>query len=1282
MDYIEQSITIQKENNIDYKTNDNEMHNQKAITIDNFNLFYDRLKTIKGISLIIGNNGIGKSYLLEKLNEKFKNDNYNVKFIKFSDLKDFDDLKNINLSDFDIVIMDGLDEVNKDIIKKVCEHVFSLKNDKVIISSRYDFSNKEKLTDKKCNVYNLNLLNEFVVNDILSKNELDKNKFKGIYNLIRVPRFLKIILDMKDDIRNKDIINKFDLLEMILNKRVIISNERAIIKIEENIHKKILQTLALIMVMLEKTNITLGELINFFSTIKYLDVKSYILNDNIIDSFLNNQLLNNDGNIIKFENKEIMEFLAAKEIYENNFSNRDLFEIINDGDNTEISTFWFNTLSYLINKSNIYGKLILEYIYNNLEKQDNLLDLILKVDYNFIDKNYIIKNIKNILIQYTKLYQYIPFKNKSNEIYMMLSVDSNSCFNEIINIISKQNIKKELDDFDYTFINNLLSCIYFLLDNFSLEKKYIDILKKYIKENTIYYIKNKHIKVRFIYIYLKICSIEEIDNLIDSNEFDLELFDIILYHEDVLNNIKKLDKYVNSYVLNYINKFNYDFNINDSLVMNYINNNYNDNRLKKLLNDISDDYKIASFIHFFNENESNEFWNNHLSKDLVEILYNKFVLRLIDKKEKYDKELQSELFFDRRKGDTLEHIISLCIEYEFITIDSINDEKYNLNYITEYLKELIIKIMLINLNKFDELYNKLENKKIIYYVWSFELDSDEKKLIESKIKKYFKEDYNKYQKSITKYSNKKFVELDEFFNNYNSNDIRKNIKYIYDLINNKDKMDIIDNNISMKNKFKRMIQEIEEYILNIKIDKLESNMIFFDYHKIIKILKTMGYDITKYNEISIILLNNNVDKIKPKYSNDDYNILIKYIDNKENKSYVKAYIYDIIEKLKKYNKNTLFDLIFKWIEYIDFKEYEYNVILQFILDNIELLSKENIKKLTNIKRFKLCQDILIELGNEDEIINRINYIKENLVFEGNIIDIEENGNFEYSSLVYITPLSKIGIKNKKYIIDLLEFMFKKYNEGKYYYFAQYILKMVIKYIMNNKNYSEINNLIDYIVLKEKENKDRLLYELCKEISLLKVENNKNINNIINKYNTAIDNKNTKIYSYNDLYDFVKEILNKEIFDDIKRMNFLHIFRNKKSNKINPLLEETYQHLIGYELSRLLVIKGFSTKVIYESESYDKKRSDIQVVTEGFIENIIIETKLTTNNDISNEYNIKSYINNTLKIYSERFNAPKILFVLINQKYTIDTCKKKIDLINKNNNGFIDTILIDLRDYFR
>ena len=170
--------------------------------------------------------------------------------------------------------------------------------------------------------------------------------------------------------------------------------------------------------------------------------------------------------------------------------------------------------------------------------------------------------------------------------------------------------------------------------------------------------------------------------------------------------------------------------------------------------------------------------------------------------------------------------------------------------------------------------------------------------------------------------------------------------------------------------------------------------------------------------------------------------------------------------------------------------------------------------------------------------------------------------------------------------------------------------------------------------------------------------------------------------YDDLFNVVKEVLQTNIFNDILRMNFLEIFRDKNTKKIRPLKEEVYQFLIGYELSRILNIRGFSTKVIYESMAFDKKRNDIQLVTEGFIQDIVIETKLSNNDDISNEKNIKSYIKDTLEKYKERFNSPKILFVIINQSLTIKTCQQKIDLINKNNVQFIDTIPIYLENYFK
>ena len=89
-----------------------------------------------------------------------------------------------------------------------------------------------------------------------------------------------------------------------------------------------------------------------------------------------------------------------------------------------------------------------------------------------------------------------------------------------------------------------------------------------------------------------------------------------------------------------------------------------------------------------------------------------------------------------------------------------------------------------------------------------------------------------------------------------------------------------------------------------------------------------------------------------------------------------------------------------------------------------------------------------------------------------------------------------------------------------------------------------------------------------------------------------------------------------------------------------------------------------------------------MISEGFIQDIVIETKLIENNDIGNEEKIKKYINNTLNKYKLEFNSPKILFVIINQKNSVNTCNKKMKLINKNNEDFVVPILIDLKDIFK
>lgn len=401
---------------------------------------------------------------------------------------------------------------------------------------------------------------------------------------------------------------------------------------------------------------------------------------------------------------------------------------------------------------------------------------------------------------------------------------------------------------------------------------------------------------------------------------------------------------------------------------------------------------------------------------------------------------------------------------------------------------------------------------------------------------------------------------------------------------------------------------------------------------------------------------------------------------KNSEGYIRYYFYSIIEKIKDSHINELYELIFEWIDKYEFEEYEISQLLSVLCENINIIDKNKLDKIEKFKENKTCQDLLILLNIESEIINRINYIKENLVHSGDIMSIEENCNFEYSSGYYTKPLSKIDIKYIGHIIDITEFAFKKYNEGDYFYFVKYILEMVTSFIKNNIENPEVTKLIKKIVNLEKNNNNRYLFNICNSISTMKKLNEKQLGRTIIELNKIMGSNIKRIYSYDELFEIIKEVLENNIFEDIKRMNFFELFRNK-DGELNKLNEQTFQFLIGYELNRTLTIKGFNTEVVYESTGFDKKRSDIQLISEGFIQNIVIETKLIENDDIGNEDKIKQYINKTLSKYKAEFNSSKILFVIINQTRSLNNCNKKVKLINKNNKDFVQPVLIDLKSIF-
>ena len=179
MDYIEQDIDVLIENKIDYKKIDNINDKREQLEIRNIDEFFERIKNISGISIIIGYNGIGKTYLLEMLRKKFNLCNIKIDLIKFRDYANLASIKQAVESAQKYIIFDGVDEINSNILPDILQYVLSIKDKNVIISSRKDFAQKRNLIDIKYNVYELKPLESHKIDSVLENNGLNKQCYKN-----------------------------------------------------------------------------------------------------------------------------------------------------------------------------------------------------------------------------------------------------------------------------------------------------------------------------------------------------------------------------------------------------------------------------------------------------------------------------------------------------------------------------------------------------------------------------------------------------------------------------------------------------------------------------------------------------------------------------------------------------------------------------------------------------------------------------------------------------------------------------------------------------------------------------------------------------------------------------------------------------------------------------------------------------------------------------------------------------------------------------------------------
>ena len=603
---------------------------------------------------------------------------------------------------------------------------------------------------------------------------------------------------------------------------------------------------------------------------------------------------------------------------------------------------------------------MLDIIDNNIEKVDNIHDIII----NYFE-NYLNSNIKIIIPSFID--EYLWFNN--NEF-------NNSLIKNIKELINKRNNMRELIKKNNFKINGLI----ILINDFFDKIKYIDIIIK--NHNIINY------------------SINQLNDLIlsDNNLILLLTNKIKLNYiendnDNLLNDLKKLFIIISElshYDLIIINNF---YNILNNIIsnnMNYIELPLTNNLI--LINNINDIFKYLNFYYNFLYSIIFILIDNDIDNKINNILLNKKILKILDLT--INKLL--DLFIEIFKINNFHEIKFIFDNYsseinKFIIYCENNNNKYNLLYqeMITFVFKLKINNNILNIHEYTG--NCLDVLILINKI--------DKLIFINIYHNILKQSYNEI---LTNDINLNMEYLNYIINNYiniENIDIQYNL-HLYDIklcINNiieylYSKYDIIDinnkyyelllkrlmynfinynNNINYYNNEKYIVNCILLYNINIKKYLYKINKILNDFDNSVK-----NNLLFNNNKLNILTISYNCWDINQNEGLIDFNILKNNINSNLCKELLE---YDIFYKIQNNCKKNIY-----WFPHFG------SIDITFNNKNIKLLP---------------IQFMILELfdnniqNNYDDIINNFIFTNYSKKFKDDIL----------SSLI----ISKLLINNNK-----------------------------------------------------------------------------------------------------------------------------------------------------------------------------------------------------------------------------------------------------------------------------
>lgn len=1193
---------------------------------------------------IVGEPGIGKSRLLDEVKERILPKPFFCKASKFTVLS--------TPKENEYCIIDALDEVEGysfyDVLQSIKHYKKENPKVKVLFTCRkhYVASYAQHFAD--CNhltFIEICRLNERNVMNVISSDNCNCskvtleniNKSPKLKELITIPRYLTFLLEYIK--QKRECLNIGELFEYM-----IASSIKAAIEAHKGIQntesirillQRVLEKVAFVMEISRKDQISKDELYTILDGIKGNMTQMFIANFDLL--YFESRILKDTDGTLQFENTELQEYLAAKELCRQDNMESVLYDVAVHKELKHIYPNWYDVIPHIsYSKDRIHTfinvfKLIISYE-SNLENE-SFRNLLKYIDPSVLSIQQKEELFSIIFEHYQRVPAYIMWKSSMSN--LLQECYTTNCDTQIRLPLSKLN-KIQLSNVTVT------------LDAIVEANKHSDGIYNYWRQTANYLMgtDDNENKLAALNLYNALKCIDELIQLSESYSYFTKKLkekysEVTGYMKIANNSVVNCwlnDCYTsNSYAINAI------LNIEDLYTLIYAYNRIIEDR--KIYEFFNEKGSLAVFYEFHLKQQFDIAWKgNTESKELITRIMASFISNHSYTTHSMINPIAKQILLDETAGQlfvmSFKRIWDLedlfrRFDAEFIDIELISS-------LDKLLSEAKIESWRID-GILTNLINKIRN------------DKDKKDSIAEYVERYA-ETFERWDKESSKRENKEVnyhdQQLVKIYNSLSDPKVSKSNKYEtafklsqnIDFLKTQDPIPLVDviktffeeldlNQMILKRnaRLSRSLPKISAFV------KVLYSLSFLDLLKeyriiLIKILPNIC--ITRYYDA------NEIKEIKKIYrsvigniNNDEKAQVVKWWKERKD-DFMDISPDDICTCIVDYGIDALYYKLEEYIEqYIRHQDFNHSIAAAKALDIIsngdygwdidryeKLFSLLENDSVTSIKM--QCNAIMIEKFQYSEAITwRINYLKKNvIIFSRNKTEESHPISCEEAEIISTNPYMFrcfIRIKENealaKQMLNLFDSGLKLCVKPETQQYAYYLLSQIYHFFVNLNKTDYILMLREKVEELNKKNVSYLATNIMNNAEMLFLKNEKtNIGKAVKRYNKCIEESHLSIRNDGDLRRYFTQIycdVQKEIQDQ-------GIYALVRQDSLN-------EDFIQRELKNTIINKccqmGLETTIRVDREVtlQDNKRTDI-LIRYGLCNPIMLELKLLHNNEIQQD----------------------------------------------------------------